>query len=178
MCRICLYGGPGSGKSTTAARVFSELKEQHYSVEHVSEYVKSWTYMNRAPKGFDQVYIFGKQLEYEHRFISNGVKNIISDSPTFLSGFYAHKYCLPGIAESIWDLCKIYDREYPCYNIFLERGDKTYHQDGRYQTESEARQFDNDIWDLLVDFYGSNLVRIPYNDKEAILNKVLEVCDK
>ena len=56
--RISLFGGPGSGKSTTAARLFSELKERHYSVEHVSEYVKSWTYMNRKPKGFDQVYIF------------------------------------------------------------------------------------------------------------------------
>ena len=177
--RISFFGGPGSGKSTTAARIYSELKERNYSVEHVSEYVKSWTYTGKKPKGFDQVYIFGKQLEYEHRFLSNGVKNIITDSPTFLSGFYAKKYNGLNMAIPIWNLCKIYDSEYPTFNIFLERGDKPYHQDGRYQTEEEARQFDSDMYSDLCNFYKTKqTVKIPYNDKEAILAQVLEVCDK
>lgn len=177
--RISFFGGPGSGKSTTTSRVFSQLKELHYSVEHVSEYVKAWAYMNRVPKGFDQVYIFGKQMQYEHRFLNNGVKNIITDSPPFLSGFYAKKYYGIEMANPIWDLCKLYDKEHEVFNIFLDRGDKTYHQDGRYQTEQEAREFDIDMLNDLTSFYGSEkIVVLPYNDKEEILKRVIEACQK
>lgn len=78
--RICFIGGPCSGKSKTAAWIFSELKERKISVEHVTEYVKSWTYIRRNVKEFDQIYIFAKQQQMEYKFLSNGVKNIITDS--------------------------------------------------------------------------------------------------
>ena len=38
---INLVGGPGCGKSTTAAGLFYELKRRDYSVELVTEYAKS-----------------------------------------------------------------------------------------------------------------------------------------
>ena len=38
--RINLLAGPGAGKSTMAAWLFSELKRRNISVEHVGEYVK------------------------------------------------------------------------------------------------------------------------------------------
>lgn len=177
--RINFLGGPGSGKSTSTARVFAELKERQYSVEHVSEYVKSWAYSGRPIKEFDQIYIFGKQQQYEHRWLSNGVKNVITDSPTFLSVFYSKKYISEAMGDAIWRLCELYDEKYPVYNIFLERGDKPYHAEGRYQTEEEARKIDEELWNQLTYYYlPKDYIRIPYNNKDAILAKVLEVIEK
>ena len=119
--RICFIGGPCSGKSKTAARVFSELKELNISVEHVTEYVKSWTYIRRDVKEFDQIYIFAKQQQMEYKFLNNGVKNIITDSPTLLSVFYSNMYISKEMADSIWKLCEMYDSKFPTFNIFLER---------------------------------------------------------
>jgi len=39
--RINFLAGPGAGKSTTTAWIFSELKLRQVSVELVTEYVKS-----------------------------------------------------------------------------------------------------------------------------------------
>ena len=176
--RINLFGGPGSGKSTTAARVFSELKERKTSVEHVSEYVKSWAYSGRPVKHFDQIYIFGKQQQYEFRWLTNGVKNVITDSPCFLSAYYSRKYISEDMAEAIWRLCELYDQTYPCVNIFLERGDKEYVAEGRYQTEEEARSLDVEIYEYLMEKYEGNVIKIPYTDKQLILDTVLKYCDK
>ena len=60
--RICLYAGPGAGKSTTAAWLFSQLKMQDYDIELVTEYVKQWTYTKRLPVGFEQMLILANQL--------------------------------------------------------------------------------------------------------------------
>ena len=83
--RINLLAGPGSGKSTTAAWLFSELKIRHISVELITEYVKSWATQKRQVTTFDQVYLFGKQMQYEYRFLNNGIKNVVTDSPLILS---------------------------------------------------------------------------------------------
>lgn len=41
MVNINLFAGPGTGKSTTAAGVFFEMKRSGMSVEYVTEYAKS-----------------------------------------------------------------------------------------------------------------------------------------
>lgn len=177
--RVNFIAGPGAGKSTTVARVFSELKELKYSIEHVTEYVKSWTYIKRGVKEFDQIYIFAKQQQAEYKFLSNGVKNVITDSPTFLSVFYSKMYISQEMSDAIWKLCELYDAKYPVYNIFLERGNKTYDSNGRYQTEDEAREMDNIMWNQLISYYSpEQCSKIPFFNKEEILQKVLDIIDK
>ena len=39
--RINFLGGPSSGKSTTAAWLFAQLKDRQASIELVTEYVKA-----------------------------------------------------------------------------------------------------------------------------------------
>ena len=50
---ISLHSGPGTGKSTSAAQLFAELKQRHCSVELVREYVKKWAWEGRKISGFD-----------------------------------------------------------------------------------------------------------------------------
>lgn len=144
--RINLFGGPGSSKSTTAAWLFAALKIRHISIELITEYVKKYAYEKRQINEFDQIYIFGKQLNYEHRFLNAGVDYIITDSPVLLSGIYSQLYYEDlNIASNIYEITKKYDSKYPPLNIFLDRKDRPYNQSGRYQTKDEAIHIDNTI---------------------------------
>ncbi len=149
--RINLYAGPGAGKSTTAAMIFSKMKVLGYSVELVSEYVKSWAIAKRAVVGFDQVYLMGKQLNYEYRFLSNGIQNIVTDSPVLLSACYTRAYYhdLGNTAHHMEGIIAEYESQHPSINIFLNRGEKPYQTEGRYHTKEQATMLDDVIKDTL-----------------------------
>lgn len=171
--RINFFGGPGSSKSTTASRLFSQLKERGISVEQVSEYVKSWAYSNREPKEFDQIYLFAKQQHYEYRFLKEGVKNIVTDSPTLLSEFYADYYFQHNIRDGIAILNDSYEEKFPSLNIFLNRADKPFQQQGRFHSEKESREIDTAIYNFLkrkeVEFKS-----FVYSEHNEILKYVLQ----
>lgn len=174
--RFNLLGGPGAGKSETALRLAADIKHDLRSVEHVGEYVKSWAYQKRTVEKFDQVYIFGKQHQYEYRFISSGVKNIITDSPVFLSSVYAPSE----LALPLTALCMAYDREFPSMNIFIQRGDKPYLQAGRWQTKDEALELDKRIFDMAQTYCTK--VGVPFRiykfqEYDKILDLVRAYCD-
>jgi DNA replication protein DnaC len=50
--RICLYGGPGSGKSKLACYLNYMLMD--YDIDLVSEYIKAWAYEGKIPESLDQ----------------------------------------------------------------------------------------------------------------------------
>jgi hypothetical protein len=139
--RINLFGGPGSGKSTTAAWLFSELKRRLVSVEHVNEYVKAWAYAKRPVDHYDQIYIMAKQMQYEYRFLKNGIKNIVTDSPVDLSIVYSPEHLKPAMRL----LSQTYNQDFAYENIFIRRGDKPYVQEGRYQDKARALEVDQKI---------------------------------
>ena len=174
--RINFFAGPCAGKSTMAAWLFSSLKERQVSVELVTEYVKVWATQKRPVNQFDQVYLFGKQMQYEYRFLSAGIDHIVTDSPTLLSGVYADFYYKDiDIARHIDEINKQYEAKYPSFNIFLERKDKPYNEQARYQTRDQAVQIDEMIRKKIKATYPyDSLLFADYGDKETILNAVLE----
>ena len=161
--RINLFGGPGSGKSTTAAWLFSELKRRLVSVEHVNEYVKAWAYANRPVDHYDQIYIMAKQMQYEYRFLKNGIKNIVTDSPVDLSIVYSPEHLKPALRL----MCQTYNQDFAHANIFIRRGDKPYVQEGRYQDKTRALEVDLKIQEEL-----GPMISFDYGDP-AILDYVL-----
>jgi len=181
--RVNLLGGPGCGKSTTAAWLFSELKVRQVSVELVTEYVKVWACQKRKIETFDQVYLLGKQMQYEHRFLTAGVEHVITDSPVILSGIYAEHYDLDGtlgIARPLLSLAEAYEKKYPSVNIILDRKNKPYITQGRYQTHEQAREIDQ----LITRYYLTNKDRLElnvayfdYRNREGILTYVLTVLE-
>lgn len=177
--RINLFAGPGAGKSTTAAWLFSELKRKHYSIELITEYVKSWASQKRKVNEFDQVYLFGKQMQYEYRFLSSGVKNIVTDSPLLLSSIYAEFYFSDiSIKSPLDNILAEYEKRFPSLNIFLNRNDKPYSQESRYQTHEEAVYIDNLVKTSLTQKYieGEDLFFVDYQTPEKILDLVIEKC--
>lgn len=139
---VNLYGGPGCGKSTTAAGVFFELKTRGINSELAAEFAKDLTWENRHHTLLDQIYVFGKQFYRIFRLLGK-VDVIVTDSPIILSLVYdAEK------RESLKTLALDEHRKMWSYNILLNRK-KTYNPKGRNQTEDEAKVLDKRIYDLL-----------------------------
>lgn len=145
--RISLFSGPGAGKSTIASKLFSELKIKGIQVELVQEAIKSWAYLGRKTKSFDQLFIFGQQLHSEDLIFQAGLHSI-TDSPLLMQPVYARKYNFPATTELI-DLALKYEDVNPSLNIFLERGKIPYQYVGRYENYEEALEMDYRIKEML-----------------------------
>lgn len=139
-----LFGGPGTGKSTTAADLFALIKWDNVNAELVNEYAKEATWEGRHRILQDQLYVIAKQNRKLQR-ISGQVDWAVSDSPLIMSIPYTREDYLPNhyrsFVKELWD-------SYDNVNIFLERT-KPYHAVGRSQTEEEARALDGQILDVL-----------------------------
>lgn len=150
---VDLYGGPGTGKSTTAALLFARLKQAGLNAELVREYVKEWAWEGRTPGPFDQFYFFGKQSRKES-LLYGRVDVIVTDSPVMLAAFYATKFMPPSTAKGIAEIAKSFYMAallegYMHLPVFLKRT-KDYNPAGRFQTEAEAKAIDGEMLDFLV----------------------------
>ena len=149
---INLYGGPGTGKSTSAAYMFAQLKNKGVNAELVREYVKDWAWEERQVGLFDQLYLMGKQVRKESMLLGK-VDVIITDSPVWLAGYYASKYSPPVLAQGIEHAIRSYYSQseiegHEHHHVFLERT-KKYDSRGRYQTEEQAKKIDKELSSFL-----------------------------
>lgn len=166
---ICLYGGPGSGKSTTSADIFFKLKTAGYNCEMNREYIKDWVWEKRSVKNGDQTYFFAKQSRKERIYMQSEIEFIITDSPLVLTHFYGMKY---DPYEQLFNtsltmlkhhhgICK--DLGYSVEHFFINRT-KKYNPNGRHQDEETAKQYDRDIKEML------NALNIKYIDIDGDAN--------
>lgn len=136
-----LYGGPGTGKSTTAAAVFARAKVLGHDVELVREFAKDLVWQGRQKDMRILGFILGEQ-SYRLATVAPQVKFTITDSPILLTKVYEPNVASGHLARNIYD-------EYDNLNVFLER-QKTYNPNGRNETEEQARQKDDEIYKMLV----------------------------
>jgi sugar phosphate isomerase/epimerase len=142
---INLFAGPGAGKTTTAAKLFAAMKDKGLKVELVQEYVKSWAWEGREIGPLDQIYILAKQLRAESRLYGK-VDYIITDSPIELSSYYdKRRNNDSAISNVVDDLLSRVDVDR--LNVFIKR-DKPYYQHGRYETEAEAVNIDEELHEM------------------------------
>ena len=87
MLNINFFGGPGTGKSTTSAGVFHEMKKNGYKVEYVSEYAKDLVYSKDFYKIKDQLMILAKQHHPWFK-LEEQVDYTVNDGPFLLGSIY------------------------------------------------------------------------------------------
>ena len=149
---INFYGGPGTGKSTSAAYVYAWLKERGDNAELVREYVKEWAWEGRRINAYDQLYFLGKQLRKES-LLYGRVSHVVTDSPVMLGVYYAQHHSPPAVARGVEAASRAYYEQaaldgHRHYHVMLHRS-KPYNPAGRYQTENEARVLDSAIEGML-----------------------------
>lgn len=150
---INISGGPGSGKTTVAAEVFSILKEKGYEVENVSEFAKELVWEGRDEAFNDRLYMHGEQ---NHRLMQmNGkLDYIITDSPLFLTAIYNNYYLKDKFPKSYNEMIDTVTIEtFKLYNnktYYLKRN-TDYKVIGRRESEETANIIDEMIIDYLDD---------------------------
>lgn len=163
---INLYGGPGTGKSTTAAQIFAELKKRGYNVELVTEFAKDLTWHERYKTLTDQLYILGKQ-HHKIFMLRDKVDYIVTDSPLFLSAYYNEYICGNALPMCFIELVVDLWLKYDTIDIFLNRS-KVYNPKGRNQTEKEAIKIDEELKDMM-DQYQISYTDFGTNDADVEL---------
>jgi hypothetical protein len=169
---INLYAGPGAGKSTSAANLFAHLKQKHYNVELVSEYVKVWAYQGKPIGVYDQLYVQAKQMHRESQLL-NKVDFIITDSPVWLCAYYAKHYYPKAIKDATAEVARAYDLQlaedgHVQRNYFLLRPDSSkFSEKGRFHDLKESLKIDT----LLEALLKEERRPFSYVDSESLLNQ-------
>lgn len=172
--RICLYGGPGSGKSTISAKIFHELKCRQFDVELISEYIKTSAHEGRSPVSYDQLYVFAKQLKSEDVILRN-VTTIVTDSPLLLNTAYSRLYKFQ-CSQDLIKICQQFDRDFPPLNLFIERTVE-YVEKGRYQNYEEAIAFDNFLKEHLNDHLQGKVIPVRVDEFDSMIEMIGDALD-
>lgn len=143
---VNIFGVPGAGKSTGAARVFSDLKMRGINVELVSEFAKDKVWEGNEEAFRNQAFLFGKQ-SYRMSRCAGKVDVIVTDSPLPLSILYNNDARLTeNFNKSVMDVFNSY------WNLnFLLTRTKPYNPSGRLQTEEESDALGEPLIQMLGD---------------------------
>jgi adenylate kinase family enzyme len=156
MCLVInLFAGPGSGKSTTCAGIFSRLKLNNINCEMALEYAKEKVWENSLEILDDQIYVFAQQL-HRLNILKNKVDVIITDSPLLLSMIY-NKEPNNIFSELVFNQFDKFEN----VNYYIER-DENFNPKGRVQNLEQSIDKDNEIKILLDNNH------VPYD----IVNKI------
>lgn len=132
---VNLFAGPGAGKSTGAAYIFSKLKMLGYDCEYVSEFAKDKVWERNDEVFKSQFYITGKQV-FKIKRCYGKVDIIITDSPIAIGA----QYLKPGESKLGPAILEEFNN-YNNLNFFINRV-KGYNPNGRHQTLEEAKEID------------------------------------
>ncbi len=145
---VNIFGSPGSGKSTGAAYIFSQLKMKGYNAELVTEYAKDLTWEENRERLFNQAVIFGEQFQRINRCFDK-VDVIVTDSPFLMGVLYNHHPALKSsFTKCVRDVHAYYEKD--SVNYFLTRV-KPYNKTGRNQTEEQSDKIARAIVKMLSD---------------------------
>lgn len=145
MIVLNLFGGPGAGKSTTAALTFGKLKQAGINAELVVEFAKDLVWEERHAIRC-QPYVFGEQLWRLER-LRGKVDAVVTDSPILLSAVYGAE-----LGDAFCSFVLGTFAGFDNVNVFLDRDDVAhpYSSAGRYQADvDEASAIDVVMHDML-----------------------------
>lgn len=134
---VNLYGGPGTGKSTTAAALFAELKQRGEKAELVTEVAKEYSYAGEGRRLEDQLFILAEQARRQR--ISQGqARFIITDSPLPIGLLYTSgPYDQPWFRDTVLHMFSTFNN----LNVLLNRV-KKFEDYGRHHSEEQSRLID------------------------------------
>lgn len=139
---VNFFGGPGCGKSTTAAFLFGHMKVSDYKVELIHEVAKDFVWEDWGHIFGEQDWIFAHQHRLTRRLIGHDIDYAVVDSSILLSLFYMPDDFPQSFRPFVRDVFDSYNN----INIFIDRNpDLPYVQAGRNEDERQAIEIDQRI---------------------------------
>lgn len=139
---VNFFGGPGCGKSTTAAYLFGDMKCNNYKVELIHEVAKDFVWEEWSHIFGEQDWIFAHQHRLTRRLIGHDIDYAVVDSSILLSLFYMPDDFPQSFRPFVRDVFDSYNN----INIFLDRNPNLpYVQAGRNEDEQQAILIDQRI---------------------------------
>jgi AAA domain len=155
---VNFFGGPGTGKSTTAAELFALMKKQGFKVELLHEIAKDYVWERWDHIFREQDWISAHQHRLQRRLVGHDVDYVIIDSSLLLGIFYTPPDFPPSFKTFVRD---VFD-SYTNINFYLQRSTEfDYVQVGRNQTPEQAHAIDQEVLFYLED------TEVPFHVIEA-----------
>lgn len=168
---VNLTGGPGTGKSTLMAKLFVALKLQGFSCEMVQEYAKELVWLGDLTAFENQHAVAKTQYEWL-RSRQGKAQIVVTDGPLANFLYYnRHKEHLCDVAKTEQAILT-WLAEFNNYTVFIERGDFPYEEQGRYQSESEAKAIDSVLLSEISQHMAIKSVSYPV-DEEALVKCIV-----
>lgn len=175
---ISLFGGPGTGKSISAAFIWRELKMSGHSAELVREVLKTRLLRSRVELDpYERLHYLGEQIRAESELLGK-VDYLVTDAPILSAEFYAGVFpCTAHAREAIETTVRAFYAQahldgHRHLNFRLARGDYPYEYAGRTPTEMEARGMDRLIEAFLSQYEG--FTRTPHYTDDRDLRKLIQ----
>lgn len=157
-----LFAGPGTGKSTSRAICFGDMKVSNLNAEEIPEYAKEVTWEKRHHILSFQPYVALKQMK-RYWVLRGQCEVVASDSPFLLSCAYARdeetgEYKFTS-NEQFDHYLRWMHGQFNMYDILLVRNPNVhpYNPKGRNQTEEQAREKDAEVLNML------NRLEVPHD---------------
>lgn len=168
---LSLYGGPGTGKSTTAALLFAAYKQAGVNVELAHEVAKDYTWEGAHGKlGFQPLIAAEQMWRYER--LARKVDLIITDTSTLLSVIHG-KVGGGSTAFNDWIIDDYRRRN--TIDVFLTRNPmRAYNPSGRLQSADSAKSMDTTIRTMLQHYGVDHLeVEVGLSDDQGYVYDIM-----
>lgn len=138
MIIVEFFGGPGSGKTTTATRVFSEFKQLGFDCEFTREYAQEAIYTQQRYQLDSQFIVAANQYRKYKELELAGTELVFSDTSLLLSKVYGVNHPSNHLLAPLVDALH---REFTVIKVFVRRC-KPFRPQGRVHTEAQSREID------------------------------------
>lgn len=157
---INFFGGPAAGKTTSAHKLFTTMKEHRINCEIAHEFAKELVWQ-KSESIKDQFFVVGTQYHRQYQLLHK-VDYIICDSPILLSIPYiwysdrnvtfnddCHAMLTKNWKQAFEDFVVKSHHTFKNINLYVDRAGRKYAPEGRLESEEDAKAIDKKVLKLL-----------------------------
>lgn len=172
---INFFGAPSSGKTTLAAKLYSQMKIARLKVEITTEFAKDLIY-DKSNAVDDQIFVTSTQYHKLYTARQNGLDFVITDSPIMLGVVYSNlKTSQPYCKQAFADLMFSAFKEFNNINIFIKHEDvRDFKNYGRRHDKDTSFKISQDIRKMLDD-YKINYIEFDYNQHNKLFELIKNI---